>query len=490
MTAVVADQSRSLVDLEADNWVELRAQAHRMLDDMLDYQQHIRSRPLWHPASTELREHYQQALPQTATPLAELHEQFMTEILPHAVGNVHPGFMGWVHGGGTTTGMLAEMLAAGLNANLGGRNQLPLEVERQITLWMRELFGFPATAQGVFVTGTSQANLLAVLIARQHALGPHVRAQGLWTVERPLVAYAARGAHQCISRALEAAGIGSAQLRLLPVDEDFRMQPAALGAAIAADKAAGLQPFLVVATVGSVDVGAIDPLPAIAEIARAEQLWLHVDGAYAALARLAPELAFLLDGIEQADSIAFDFHKWLQVPYDAGFVLVRDGTLQLETFASEVSYLGRAERGLAANSPWPCDLGLDLSRGFRALKTWFTFKAYGIQRLGAMIYSRCLLARQLAERIAQESRLELLAPVNLNIVCYRYRFTATERLDELNAELVIRLQESACCAPSSTRIHGQLAIRAAINNHRTQEEDIQRLLAMTLQCAQTLEAES
>jgi glutamate/tyrosine decarboxylase-like PLP-dependent enzyme len=272
---------------------------------------------------------------------------------------------------------------------------------------------------------------------------------------------------------MDLSGLGSQALRIVPVNRQFEMELPALEEAIARDKSAGLTPFLIAATVGTVDVGAIDNLAAIAPIAQREKLWFHVDGAYGALAILAPDLAPRLAGIERADSVAFDFHKWGQVPYDAGFILVRDGTLHHSTFASPAAYLRREARGMAAGSPWPCDFGPDLSRGFRALKTWFTIKAYGTEKLGAMIFKTCALAKYLEQSIAKEPALELLAPVALNVVCFRFR---VELADDLNREIAADLQESGIAAPSTTTVNGQLAIRAAIVNHRTNRHDIDALV--------------
>jgi glutamate/tyrosine decarboxylase-like PLP-dependent enzyme len=267
------------------------------------------------------------------------------------------------------------------------------------------------------------------------------------------------------------------------MDDRFQIDIEALERAIAADRSAGLTPFFIAASAGTVDVGAIDNLTAVAAIAQRERLWFHVDGAYGALAMLAPEIAPRLAGIERADSIAFDFHKWGQVQYDAGFILVRDGKLHHDTFASPAAYLRRETRGIAAGSPWPCDFGPDLSRGFRALKTWFTIQVYGAERLGEMIAGTCALAQYLKRRIEQEPKLELLAPVSLNIVCFRYR---SQDADRVNAEIVIALQESGIAAPSTTIIAGSLAIRAAIVNHRTTEADIDALMRATMSFGETI----
>ncbi len=461
--------------LDPPDWDEVRAMGHRMLDDMIDYVADIRDRPVWQPMSPETRQRFRSELPRDPTDLADVYRDFSDLVVPHATGNVHPGFMGWVHGGGTVVGMLAEMLAAGLNANLGGRDHAPIEIERQVVDWTRQLFGFPQGASGLFVTGTSMANLMAVLVARRAALGATVRREGLGEAGGRLRAYTSKAAHGCIAKAMDICGLGSDALGCIAIDAAHRVDVAELRSAITRDRDAGLHPFLVVASAGTVDIGAIDDLEAVAELCRAEGLWFHVDGAFGALGMLSPELAPKLAGIERADSVALDFHKWGQVPYDAGFLLVRDGVRHREAFASPAAYLRRETRGLAAGTEWPCDLGPDLSRGFRALKTWFTLRTFGTNRLGAVIAHSCKLARHLRSRVLEEPELELMAPVNLNIVCFRYRAD-----DAINGEIVADIQVSGIAAPSTTMLDGRLAIRAAIVNHRTQVCDIDRLIAAVL----------
>jgi aromatic-L-amino-acid/L-tryptophan decarboxylase len=471
------DRQTQCSGLDPADWANTRAQGHSMLDDMLDYLEHIRARPVWQPTPDAVRTRFDTPVPRAPTDLAAVHADFMRDVLPFAVGNVHPAFMGWVHGGGTVAGMLAEMLAAGLNANLGGRNQAPIEMERQIARWAAQLFGFPQTATGLFVTGTSMANMLGVLIARADAFGLGVRRKGLAAYRKRPVAYTSAAAHGCIARAMDLCGLGSDALHLVPTNARHQIDPAALAHAVATDRAAGFTPFLVVGTAGTVDVGAIDDLAALADIAQREALWLHVDGAFGALAILAPDLAPRLAGIERADSLALDFHKWGQVPYDAGFILVRDGELHRRTFATQAAYLRRETRGLAGGSPWPCDFGPDLSRGFRALKTWFTLKVYGTDALGGVISRTCELARHLERRVRATPQLELLAPVELNIVCFRHRGADA---DALNARIVADLHETGIAAPSTTTIDGRLAIRAAVVNHRTDKRDVEALVDAVL----------
>jgi aromatic-L-amino-acid decarboxylase len=448
-----------------------------MLDEMLDYLEQTRARPVWRPIPDSVRNSLSVPSPRSPQALEDVHAEFCESILPYATGNTHPGFLGWVHGGGTAVGMLAEMLAAGLNANLGGRDHMPIEVERQIANWAREWFEFPNSASGLFVTGTSIANLMAVLIAKTDALGSGTRRDGLGENGHRLRTYTSTAAHGCIPRAMDFAGLGSDTLRMMPTDTAHRIDIAALEQAIAKDRRQGLKPFLVVGTAGAVDTGAIDDLAALAALCKRERLWFHIDGAFGALGIWSKDIAPRLAGIEQAHSIAFDFHKWGQVPYDAGFLLVRDGEKHRAAFASPAAYLRRETRGLAAGSPWPCDLGPDLSRGFRALKTWFTLKTFGTERLGRMIDDQCALARALETRIRAEPRLELLAPAQLNIVCFRF---ACADADRINAEIVADLHERGRVAPSTTTIGGKLAIRAAFVNHRTELCDVDALISEVL----------
>lgn len=476
--AILADAS-----LDPEDWSALRALGHRMVDDMVDHLAGIADGPVWARMPDALREELRgESLPRGPEGAEAAYADFRRLVLPYATCNLHPAFMGWVQGAGNPVGMLAELLAGALNANLGGRDHAPIEIERQVIRWSAEMVGFPATASGLLVTGTSIANFIAVLVARTRTLGPEVRCEGLGDAR--LAAYASTAAHGCVSRALDMAGIGSDQLRLVPCDGAQRMRLDLLGERVEADRRAGVMPFLVVGTGGTVDTGAVDDLAGLAGFCAAQGLRFHVDAAFGALAMLSPTRRAMLAGIERADSVAFDFHKWGQVPYDAGCILVREEADQIAAFGQDLAYLRREARGLAGGHPWPCDLGPDLSRGFRALKVWMTLKAYGADRLGAVVDRCCDLAQRLAAHVAAEPALELLAPVALNIVCFRVREGAAD-LDRFNADIVADLQEAGTAAPSTTTIDGKRAIRAAIVNHRTTEQDVDRLVPAVLQAAQT-----
>ncbi|HEY4040466.1 MAG TPA: pyridoxal-dependent decarboxylase [Rhodopila sp.] len=463
--------------LDPTDWSDLRALGHRMVDDMFDHLAALRDGPVWQKMPAALRQELRQKLPRGPSSAESVYDNFQRLVRPYSTGNLHPRFMGWVHGGGNPVGMLAELLAGGLNANLGGRDHAPIEVERQVIAWAAEMLGFPADASGVLVTGTSIANLIGVLVARSATLGPAARTDGV--AGSRLVAYTSAAAHGCLPRAMEMAGLGRDALRMIPTDDTGRIRLDALADRIAQDRADGARPFLVVGTAGTVDIGAVDDMAALADLATNQNLWFHIDGAFGAVAVLAPALRPLLAGIEQAHSVAFDFHKWAQVPYDAGCIIVRDASRQLETFGAEAVYLRREERGLAAGGIWPCDLGPDLSRGFRALKVWMTLSVYGADQIGAIAQHTCDLATALAMRVDQEPELQLLAPVALNIVCFRY-IAANGNLDRLNADIVADLQESGIAAPSTTIVKGVLAIRAALVNHRTSQADLTILVDAVL----------
>jgi aromatic-L-amino-acid/L-tryptophan decarboxylase len=454
--------------LDPEDWDSFRRAAHQALEQAIDGLEQVRDRPVWRPTPDAVRGRFAEPLPHGPRELEAVLGDVQQLIAPYVVGNTHPRFFGWAHGAGTPVGMVAEMIAGALDANCGGRDHIGPIVERQIAGWAAEAFGFPAESSGVFVTGTSQANFLGALIARDAALGHEVRSAGL-KASPQLTAYASSEAHACVRQAMELSGAGGGFLRLIETDAAGAIRIDRLRQAIADDRTAGLKPFLVVGTAGGVNFGAFDDLAKLADIAAAEQLWLHVDGAFGALTALSPALQPLTRGLDRADSVAFDFHKWAHAPYDAGFLLVRDPAMHRATFAAPAAYLSRAPRGLAAGEDWPCDFGPDLSRGFRALKVWLTFQTLGADAIAAAIEANCAAAKRLAEHIAGSQLFELAAPVPLNVVCFSLKDCAD---GAANLELVMRLQERGLAAPSTTRMGGKPVVRAAVFNHRTGFADI------------------
>ncbi|MDE2579764.1 MAG: cytochrome D ubiquinol oxidase subunit I [Hyphomicrobiales bacterium] len=465
-------------DLDPKDWDAFARDAHAALDSMIEHLRHVRERPAWQEPTEEARARFHTPMPRKGKPLQHALDDFERYIRPYSTGNVHPLFLGWVHGAGTPVGMVAEMLAAGLNANCGGRDHIAIEVERQITRWMCEAIGFPQNATGLFLTGSSIANFVAVLIARTKKLGQGSRHAGLCVQGERLIAYASREAHQCIPRALDMTGLGSDNLRLIDVDENRAMNVDALRLAIRKDRAAGNEPFMIVGSAGTVNTGAVDPLDALADVAQEENIWFHVDGAIGAVATLSSELKPKFKGMERADTIALDFHKWLNAPYDAGFILARDPASHVAAFAREADYLVRAERGLAAGGVWPNDLGPDLSRGFRALKVWMQFETCGADAMGAMMADRCVIARYLADRLEATGKFALKAPVSLNIVCFGVKDDVEGKI---SGPLVEALHLSGLAVPSLTRFDGVPSIRAAVVNHRATRADMDRFVEIMLE---------
>ena len=461
--------------LDPADWDAFRAEAHALLDQLISRLEHAKDGPVWTPMPDSVKRHLAKAPPHQPRGVHDVCDDLTKLILPYGTGNTHPRFWGWVHGTGTAGGMLAEMAAAAMNANCGGRDHGAIHVERCVLDWMAQWFGFPAaTAGGLLVSGSSIANLLGLAAARNRAMKRamnDVRRAGVGGAR--LTGYVSREAHSCIVKAFELLGLGREALRHIRTDRNFAIDLDRLRAEVTQDRADGFAPFCVIATAGTVNTGASDDIAALADFCRAEDLWLHVDGAFGALTILCPELAPRLAGIEWADSLAFDFHKWLHVPYDAGCLLIRDEQTLLDTFADRAPYLA-SDAALAGGEIWPCDLGLELSRGFRALKVWFTIQEHGTHALGAAIARNCTQAQNLAARLAKLPAIRLMAPVPLQIVCARYEPQGLDETatDALNAELVATLQRRGIAAPSTCRIDGRLCIRVNITNHRTSDADL------------------
>lgn len=471
--------------LDPPDWAAFREEAHRALDIALDHVQSRPEQPIWQEIPSNIKE-MSDPLPIVGAPMAQILEQLGDEVLPNTLGNVHPRFWGWVHGSGTPSGIVSQMMMAAINANMGGRDHAPMYLEKQVMQWMFNLFGYPADASGVMCTGTSTATLLGLSIARQRAAGADFRASGNGSSN--LVAYASVQSHVSVSKAMQLMGLGSNALRNVPVRDDYTMDCTLLAEMIANDLAGGFTPFAVVSVVGAVNTGAIDDLVTINRLCCDAGVWHHVDGAFGALAMMSDALKPMLTGIGDADSIAFDFHKWMHVPYAAGCLLVRDEAIHRETFEAFPAYLQTEARGLAAGAPWPSDYGFELSRGFSALSVWFALKEQGIEKLGLAIQRNCLQAQWLGEKIQSEASLELLAPVLLNIVCFRRvaDSLSLEEINELNRAIVVELQCRSIAVPSSTSLNGAYVIRVCICNHRTRRDDLQALLEAVAQIGDEL----
>jgi aromatic-L-amino-acid decarboxylase len=473
--------------LDPQDWDELRQLGHQMLDDMFAFLQSIRERPAWRPVPDEVRKSLSGPVPIEPEGADRAYEDFKNNVLPYPIA-IHPRFWAWVCGTGSPGGMLAEMLAAGMNSSPHAAEQSSVYVEMQVLSWLKQVLGYPAEASGLLVGGGSMANFVGLAVARDAKAGWDVKKEGLCGAYSPLTMYCSSQTHSSVRKAVEALGLGSKGLRYVEVDEQFRIRIDLLKEAVKADREAGRLPVCVLGNAGTVNSGAIDDLPALAEFCRAENLWFHVDGAFGAIAAITPALRPLLHGMEQADSLALDLHKWMYMPYDVGCALVRWPEKHSSTFGYHAPYLESQGRGLSAGPIAFSQYGLELSRQFRALKVWFCLKQNGLKKYQALVEQNVAQAKYLAELIDGDSRLELLAPAPLNIVCFRFNPGNREeaQLNAINKEILLRLQESGIAVPSSTLIDGKFAIRVAICNHRSRREDFEILAREVVQLGEQI----
>jgi glutamate/tyrosine decarboxylase-like PLP-dependent enzyme len=408
----------------------------------------------------------------------------------------HPRFMAYITGAGTIPGAAADLLASGLNMNLGGWRLSPsgTEIELHLVRWFAGQFGLPDSAGGYLTSGGAMANFVALKAARDHQAPWDIRAEGVAAGPR-LVLYASDEVHVTTDREADMLGLGAGAVRKIPTDREYRMRTDELRDAIARDKQAGVMPFAIVATGGTVATGAIDPLDEIADICATEGLWMHVDAAYGGPAILAEDLRALFTGIERADSIAFDPHKWLYTPQSGGCVVVRDLDHLSRAFAAHAGYVHedkeRTGHGL--------DLGMmgpQFSRGFQALKVWVSLLAHGRKAYAARISHDAALARYMAARVREREELELSAPVVLSICCFRYvpqdlgdEPGRDDYLNILNERLMteIHLDGRAYC--SNAILGEQFVLRACIVNFRTEAEDVDALLDLAVELGRKLDAE-
>jgi aromatic-L-amino-acid decarboxylase len=478
--------------LDPEDWESMRALGHRILDDALDYVETLRDRPVWQHAPPHVKAHFQGPLPLDPQPSEEVYQEYVQYILPYQVGNSHPRFWGWVLGNGTVMGIFAEMLAAATDANSGNASYHSNNyVEMQVLDWCKTMLGYPPAASGLLTSGGSASNLIGLAVARHAKAGFAVRRLGMRGAPLQMIVYCSDETHSSVQKAVELLGFGSDALHQIPVNEHMQMDLVALKAAIENDRADGLLPICVVGVAGTTNTGAIDDLESLADICAAEGLWFHVDGAFGAWAAIAPMSRHLVAGMERADSLAFDLHKWMYLAYPIGCILIRDANAHRQAFSLTPTYLahGEGERGMTGvDVPWLSDYGFELSRGFQALKAWMTIKEHGAARYGDLIQQNIDQAHYLAGLVEAAPELELALPVSLNVVCFRYTRADLDdpTLDHLNKQIEVELQERGIAVLSIVSIRGKMHLHAAITNHRSRRDDFDVLVREVIQIGNEL----
>ena len=452
---------------------EIRAWGDSVIELMGHYLSSLRDCKVYPDAtSREIRDRLDPTLPKEGVGFDELLKVFRETIIPFSRQNAHPRMFGYVQSPGTPVAALADLLASFLNANLTAWRSAPapVELERLTIDWIRQILGFGPGAAGLFLSGGSMANLTALATAREVKAVSSGRGR----------VYASSETHHSIVKAAALLGIGRENVRLVEVDKQFKMRTDDLAAKISADLKAGYEPFFVVANAGTVNTGAVDRFPEIGEIAKRHDLWLHVDGSYGAFAILAQSVRDLFAGIERADSIALDPHKWLYLPVDVGCVIYREPEKARPAFALEAEYTRVfAEQVDEAFAFW--DFGPELSRRFRALKVWMLLKGVGLHELGQAIESNLACARHFESLVLASDDFEMMAPVELSIFCFRHlpsrlRHAAPEAIDAFNEKLMVALQRDGSSYLSNAMIDGRFALRGCVLNHRTTLADMETLV--------------
>jgi len=472
---------------------EFRRQAHRMVDWIADYLDGAaREYPVLARVSPdEVSVRLPTAMPETADDLDVIWQDFLDVVLPGVTHWNHPGFMAYFGITGSGPGVLGELLAAGLNVNamLWRTSPSATELELRVLQWLRDALHLPGGWFG-FLNDTASISSMLGLAAAREAADPEGRRRGMAGRPDlpPLAVYASDQAHSSIAKACVALGIGLDGYRAIPHDAEYRMDVTALRDAIAADRAAGMRPLAVVATVGTTSTTSVDPVPAIAEVCAEHGPWLHVDAAYAGTAALCPEHRWCLDGCERADSLVFNPHKWMFVPIDCSVLFTPHQDLFRRAFSLVPEYLTTPQTGRVVDL---MDYGVQLGRRFRALKLWWVLRAFGRQGIIDRLRRHVALARELAAWIDDEPLFERLAPVPFSVVCFRVRppgVTDADQLDRLNLDLLERVNASGEVFLSHTRLDAGIALRVAIGNLGTTTRDVERCRALLRQAATSASA--
>jgi aromatic-L-amino-acid decarboxylase len=473
--------------LDPEDWDEMRALSHRMLDDQMDYLQNIRNQPFM-PITEEATKAIQTPLTKKGDGEEEVYNIFKEHVVPHSFMFTRPDFWGNVAGTGSPYGMLTDLVISGINSG----TMFLTFIAKQSIDWIKELLEYPKEAGGVFVSGGSEANFTGIAVARNTKAEVNMKTKGMQGVDRKMVLYGSEEVHHCLERSVELLGLGNDALRWIKTDDDCRIALNSLKDSIEQDRKQGYHPFCIIGNAGTVNTGAFDDLNALADLCERENLWFHVDGAFGAWVKLSEKYKHLADGMEHADSLAVDLHKWISMPYGIGCTLVKDRVAHFSTFVygHDAEYLkATSEIGDALDAPW--NLSLALSRPDYGLKAYMLLRAFGRDKYSDLVQQNIDQIHYLAELIRKEPNMEMMAPVVSNVVCFRYVHDGVNESDieGLNRMILIELWKINGLMISSTTINGRYMLRACNVNHRSTYSDFDVLVERIKSIGKTLAKE-
>ena len=474
--------------LDPADWTDYHALAREVIDATVADLKVLETQTGWRPLGESDKEAFRRPLPIDGEGLRAAYQDFLQFVKPFPFGQYTRRFWGWAGGVGTPDGVLASLLNAALHSPVIIHHHAGTWIDIQVLEWMREALGFPAGTKGNLTSGGSLANFTGLAVARHVRGGSQIRSKGVGRTRFTI--YGSSATHYSIPKSLDLLGLGERSFRELPVNGEFQLDPGLLDAAIVRDQRKGYRPICVVGNAGTVGTGAIDPLNELADVARRHEMWFHIDGAFGAVAAFSAKHRSLVSGIERADSLAFDFHKWLSQPYDAGCVLIANGEALEDTFRFGTSYTAPIPGSLTDSPVVFGNRGPELSRACRGLPMWLSLKTHGARRFGEMVDKNIAQARYLEELVREEPRLELLASGPLSVVNFRYRGTrrrSAASLNDINARLVAEIQKRSIAIPSSYSINGKNAIRVCNLNHRSERSDFDALVAASVSIGEEVE---
>lgn len=450
-----------------------RKHGHEFIDWLADYFEHIEDYPVKPEVKPgDIYRQLPELPPEKGEPMEDLFRDFREKIVPGMAHWQHPGWMAYFPANNSPASVLAELLTAGLGAQcmIWQTSPAAAELEERVMDWLRQMTGLPATFTGVIQDSASSSTLAALLTAREKATGLQSNQKG---IQQKLRVYASTETHSSIEKGVKIAGYGRENLHIIPTDEAFAMIPGALEQAILEDLEAGYQPACVVAAVGSTSSMAMDPVDAMGDICRKYKLWLHVDAAFAGTAAVAPELRGFMKGIEKADSLVFNPHKWMLTNFDCSAYFVQDPGMLIQTFEIHPEYLKTAADKQVKNYR---DWGIPLGRRFRALKLWFVIRSYGIEGIRAFVREHVRLAGLFADWLMEDPRFEILAPVQLSLVCFRLNPGGLDedQLNDLNKRFLEKINGVGDVFLTHTSLKGKYTLRLAIGSRLTAERHVAR----------------